>query len=72
MVLALEERGGVVDAVLAGCRRDELRRAAARACARRFGAGEWRVCEEHFRPTMVTRAGSVRLWEGRFELERVA
>lgn len=72
MLVAVEERAGRVAVVLAGCRRDELRRAATRVCAKRFGAGEWCVCEERFRPTMLSRAGSVRLWEGRFELERSA
>jgi hypothetical protein len=70
MVLAAEQRDGRVRLVLGGCRRDELRRAACQACVRSFGAGEWRVCEERFRPTMVSRTGSVRLWEGRFELAR--
>ena len=68
MVLAVEQRGNRVGLVLGGCRRDELRSAAVRVCAHRFGAGEWRVSEESFRPTMVSRSGSVRLWEGRFEL----
>ena len=70
MVVAVEEQDGRVGVVLAGCRRDELRRAAGRVCAKRFGAGEWRVCPECFQPRMVSRSGSVRLWEGRFELER--
>jgi hypothetical protein len=72
MVVAVEQRRDRVDIVVGGCRRDELRRAAVRACGKRFGPGEWRVCEEHFRPTLLTHAGSVRLWEGRFELERPA
>jgi len=72
MVVAVEQRRDRVGVVLGGCRRDELRRAAVRVCGERFGAGEWRVCDESFRPTMVSRAGSVRLWEGRFELERPA
>jgi hypothetical protein len=70
MIVATSRADERVGVVLAGCRRDELRRAALRTCARRFGAGEWRVCEEDFRPTMVSRTGAVRLWEGRFELER--
>ncbi len=55
--------------VLGGCRRDELRHAALCSCEKRFGAGGWRVCDEQFRPAMVSRTGTVRLWEGRFELE---
>lgn len=71
MVLAVQEHDGCVDLVLGGCRRDELRRAAVRFCTQRFGAGPWRVCGERFRPAMVSRGGSVRLWEGRFELDRL-
>ncbi len=58
--------------MLGGLRRDELRRAAVRVCVKRYGAGAWRVDRESFRPTMVGRTGSVRLWQGRFELERSA
>jgi hypothetical protein len=72
MVLGVDRREDRVELVLGGCRRDELRRAAVRACTRRFGAGDWRVRGEEFRPAMVSRGGSVRLWEGRFELERPA
>ena len=72
MVGAVEQRRGRVDIVVGGVRRDDLRRAALRVCGERFGAGEWHVCEEHFRPTMLSRAGGVRLWEGRFGLERSA
>ena len=70
MVLVAEQRDDRVGLVLGGCGRDELRRAAVRVCARRFGPSDWRVSEESFRPTMVSRTGSVRLWEGRFELVR--
>jgi hypothetical protein len=70
MVLAAEQKDERVRLVLGGCRRDELRRAAVDVCARRYGAGEWHVAEESFRPTMVRLTGSVRLWEGRFELTR--
>jgi hypothetical protein len=70
MVLAAQRNDDRADIVLGGCRRDELRRAAVRVCAQRFGPGDWRVCGESFRPTMVARTGSVRLWEGRFELMR--
>jgi hypothetical protein len=73
MVIAAARKGDErVDLVVSGCRRDDLRRCALRECTRRFGAGEWCVCEERFRPAMVSRAGSVRLWEGRFELTRSA
>lgn len=65
-----ERHGDRVEIVLCGCARDDLRRACLGVCARRFGEGGWRVCEERFRPRMVSRAGRVRLWEGRFELER--
>jgi hypothetical protein len=70
MMLASEQHAERIELVLGGCRRDELRRAAVRACVRRAGPGEWRIREERFRPTMVSRAGSVRLWEGRFEMAR--
>jgi hypothetical protein len=70
MVLVAEQRDDKVALVIGGCRRDELRRAAVRVCAGRFGGGDWRVSEESFRPTMMSRTGSVRLWEGRFELVR--
>lgn len=70
MVLAVEQRDEGIGLVLGGCRRDELRRAALRVCVTRFGAGEWSVAGESFRPAMVSRSGCVRLWEGRFELVR--
>jgi hypothetical protein len=70
MLVAVEQRDERVGVVLGGCRRDELRQAAVRVCAKRFGGGDWCVCEERFSPTMVSRTGSVRLWEARFELER--
>lgn len=70
MVVASERHDDRVGLVLEGCRRDELRREAVRVCVRRFGAGEWQVSEESFRPTVLSHAGSVRLWQGRFELVR--
>jgi hypothetical protein len=71
MVVAVERHDDRVRLVLGGCRRDELRGAALRVCVRRFGAGEWRVSEESFRPSVLSHTGSVRLWEGRFELIRL-
>ena len=70
MVLLAEQRDDRVELILGGCHRDDLRKAALEVCERRFGAGAWRVSGEHFRPTMVRNTGSVRLWEGRFELTR--
>ena len=72
MLMAVERHEDRVDVVLCGCARDELRQACLRVCAKRFGDGQWRVCEERFRPAMVRRTGSVRLWEARLELERSA
>lgn len=70
MVIAAERHADRVGLVLGGCRRDGLRRAAVRVCAERFGTGEWHVSDETYRPAMRGRNGSVRLWEGRFELTR--
>jgi hypothetical protein len=69
MVVSIQQHDNLVGVVLAGCERDQLRRAAFRLCTKRFGAREWRLREESFRPAMVSGGGRVRLWEGYFELE---
>jgi hypothetical protein len=69
MLVAAERHEGRVELTLGGCRRDELRDAAIRLCGKRYGEGSWRICDEQFCPLMVSRTGSVRLWEGHFELE---
>ena len=53
-----------------GSRRTDLRLAAVRACRRKCGDGNWRICDESFCPYMTSSAGRVRLWQGQFELER--
>ncbi len=68
MVISVDQHGERVALTLGGCRRDELRSAALRLCARRFGPSDWHIADERFRPTMTSRTGAVRLWEGRFEV----
>jgi len=49
----------------------DLRRRAARDCARAFGADAgWRFTQEEIVPCMVSIGGRVRLYEGRFEAAR--